>query len=65
MYARVTRVPPRDFAFWGKSLRGQQLSRRRFAREDVVDSAGRMLSSKIAYSVRNSAGRMRQAYECF
>ena len=23
IYARVTRVPPRDFAFWAKSLRGQ------------------------------------------
>ena len=23
MYARVTRMPPRDFAFWAKSLRGQ------------------------------------------
>ena len=23
MYARVTRVPPRDFAFWAKSPRGQ------------------------------------------
>ena len=23
MYARVTRVPPWDFAFWAKSLRGQ------------------------------------------
>ena len=24
LYARVTRVPPRDFAFWAKSLRGQK-----------------------------------------
>ena len=24
IYARVTRVPPQDFAFWAKSLRGQQ-----------------------------------------
>ena len=23
IYARVTRVPPRDFAFWAKSIRGQ------------------------------------------
>ena len=25
IYARVSRVPPRDFAFWAKSLRGQLL----------------------------------------
>ena len=25
IYARVTRVPPRNFAFWAKSLRGQKV----------------------------------------
>ena len=29
LYARVTRVPPRDFAFWAKSLRGQKKKKRR------------------------------------
>ena len=28
MYARVTRVPPRDFAFWAKSLRGQKKNKK-------------------------------------
>ena len=29
LYARVTRVPPRDFAFWAKSLRGQKKKKKK------------------------------------